>query len=86
VTEVRDGTTNEDDCTEKVLGERRWPETVKELNASGLEILVLKGKKVVEPKTLKPVADSGASPMPSLSMDVARTKEAGVVAPEEVRI
>jgi hypothetical protein len=86
VIEVRDGTTNADDCTEKVLGERLGPETVKEVNASGFEILVLKGKNVVEPKTLKPLADSGVRSMPLLSRDVVRTREVGVVVAPEVRI
>jgi hypothetical protein len=86
VTEVRDGTTNALDCTEKVLGERPGLDTVKEVNASGFEILVLNGKKVVEPKTLKPVADSGVRSMPFLSRDVVRTREVVVVVVPEVRI
>jgi hypothetical protein len=71
-TEVREGTTKAPDCTGKVLDEKPCPETMNEVKASAFDILVLKGKKVVEPKILKPVSDSGLRTRPNLSREVVR--------------
>jgi len=86
VTEVREGTTKAPDCTGKVFEEKPCPETVNEVKASAFDILVLKGKKVVEPKMLKPVSDSGLRLRPFWSKEVVRASDCGAAEVPEVLI
>jgi hypothetical protein len=61
---LREGTTKVLDCARKVCGSTPEPDTVKEVR----EVSVIeKGKKVVVPKTLVPIEDSGVSVKDALS-------------------
>ena len=74
---VREGTTKAPDCTGKLWDEIPGAETLNEVKASGFDIWVLNGKKVVDPKMLEPVSDSGVRRRPCSSREVVRFSDCG---------